>query len=293
MVGIKKGKSEDKTEGKEPEVKENVTQDAGSQPELTVEESKDGIRRMIKFGKGKGEEVKEEKKEESSEKVAETEEQAPPQKEEPKTETQTPTPPPEGGGESAVPAGDLEKQRAILQSIKDMDFQLKKNNEEIQNLKQQVETITRELDDLVSLYEIVSEQMNPFVGLSKVTKQRLEALEKFTTEVEELKNRLEDLELFVGKMPPQPSKEETAPQEKTKETPEPVTSMQIEGTSKPPMEQPLQPDVKNIPSPAQQSVESSTSDNELDGLIEAAFRDLSFEDEIDKIIEKFLEEVGS
>ena len=43
--------------------------------------------------------------------------------------------------------------------------------------------------------------MNPFVGLSKVTKQRLEALEKFTEEFEKLKSRLEDLEILVGILP--------------------------------------------------------------------------------------------
>jgi len=43
--------------------------------------------------------------------------------------------------------------------------------------------------------------MNPFVGLSKVTKQRLEALEKFSEEFESIKSRLEDLEMMVGKLP--------------------------------------------------------------------------------------------
>ena len=39
--------------------------------------------------------------------------------------------------------------------------------------------------------------MNPFVGLSKVTKKRIEALENFTKEVEELKTRIGDLEAFA------------------------------------------------------------------------------------------------
>jgi len=41
--------------------------------------------------------------------------------------------------------------------------------------------------------------MNPFVGLSKVTKKRIEALENFTKEVEELKTRINDLELTLEK----------------------------------------------------------------------------------------------
>ncbi len=56
--------------------------------------------------------------------------------------------------------------------------------------------ITKDLDDLVSLYEIVSEQMNPFVGLSKVTKKRIDALENFTAEIEEVKGRMGDLEIM-------------------------------------------------------------------------------------------------
>ena len=39
--------------------------------------------------------------------------------------------------------------------------------------------------------------MNPFVGLSKVTKKRIEALENFTKEVEDLKNRMNDIEAFA------------------------------------------------------------------------------------------------
>ena len=66
----------------------------------------------------------------------------------------------------------LEQKRAILQSIKDFDFQIKKNQEEITAVNNKLDAVSKDLDDLVSLYEIVSEQMNPFVGLSKVTKKR-------------------------------------------------------------------------------------------------------------------------
>ena len=91
----------------------------------------------------------------------------------------------------------LEQKRAILQSIKDFDFQIKKNQEEITGVNKKLDSVTKDLDDLVSLYEIVSEQMNPFVGLSKVTKKRIDALENFTKEIDDLKNRMGDIESFA------------------------------------------------------------------------------------------------
>lgn len=93
----------------------------------------------------------------------------------------------------------LEQKRAILQSIKDFDFQIKKNQEDISSINQKIESVSKDLDDLVSLYEIVSEQMNPFVGLSKVTKKRIDALENFTKEIEDLKDRTAELESFAEK----------------------------------------------------------------------------------------------
>ena len=94
----------------------------------------------------------------------------------------------------------LEQKRAMLQSIKDFDFQIKKNQEDINNLNQKLDGMSKDLDDLVSLYEIVSEQMNPFVGLSKVTKKRLDSLENFTKEIDTVKNRVGDLESFAERM---------------------------------------------------------------------------------------------
>jgi flagellar protein FlaC len=94
---------------------------------------------------------------------------------------------------------DLEQRRTMLQNMKDLDFQIKKNQEEITTLLEKVENLSKDLDDLVSLYEIVSEQMNPFVGLSKVTKKRLDALENFTKEVEGVKTRIGDLESVLEK----------------------------------------------------------------------------------------------
>lgn len=94
---------------------------------------------------------------------------------------------------------ELEQRRTMLQNMKDFDFQIKKNQEEITSLLEKVENLSKDLDDLVSLYEIVSEQMNPFVGLSKVTKKRLDALENFTREVEGVKTRIGDLEAVLEK----------------------------------------------------------------------------------------------
>lgn len=94
---------------------------------------------------------------------------------------------------------ELEQRRTILQNLKDFDFQIKKNQEEITNIHQKVESLSKDLDDLVSLYEIVSEQMNPFVGLSKVTKKRLDALENIIKEVDGVKTRIGDIESNLEK----------------------------------------------------------------------------------------------
>jgi len=94
---------------------------------------------------------------------------------------------------------ELEQRRTILQNMKDFDFQIKKNQEDVTKLLEKVENLSKDLDDLVSLYEIVSEQMNPFVGLSKVTKKRIDALENFTKEVDSVKTRIGDLESVIEK----------------------------------------------------------------------------------------------
>ncbi len=98
---------------------------------------------------------------------------------------------------SAAPAStreELEQKRAILQRIKDFDFQIKKNQQDINAVGEKITALSKDLDDLVSLYEIVSEQMNPFVGLSKVTKKRLESLENITRELDTLKDKLSTIE---------------------------------------------------------------------------------------------------
>lgn len=100
----------------------------------------------------------------------------------------------EGAAAPASTREELEQKRAILQRIKDFDFQIKKNQQDINAVGEKISALSKDLDDLVSLYEIVSEQMNPFVGLSKVTKKRLESLENITKEVDTLKEKLSTIE---------------------------------------------------------------------------------------------------
>jgi len=147
----------------------------------------------------------------------------------------------------------LEQKRAMLQSIKDFDFQIKKNQEDINNLNQKLDGMSKDLDDLVSLYEIVSEQMNPFFGLSKVTKKRLDSLENFTKEIDTVKNRVGDLESFAERM-----------------------GMKIEN-----------PEIRkdeNVKIPVE-----TISDMDLDKIIELSMKDIASENAIDLAIDDFIE----
>jgi flagellar protein FlaC len=146
----------------------------------------DNLRRVIKVnGDGQAEEKKVEDSATEPEKKIED-----------KTSNQDPVSSAEIPGDSKAA---LEQKRQILQSIKDFDFQIKKNQETISKLNEKIDGLTKDLDDLVSLYEIVSEQMNPFVGLSKVTKKRIDALENFTHEIEDMKTRMGDIESELEK----------------------------------------------------------------------------------------------
>ena len=156
----------------------------------------------------------------------------------------------------------LEQKRAILQSIKDFDFQIKKNSEDINSLNQKLESITKDLDDLVSLYEIVSEQMNPFVGLSKVTKKRIEALENFTKEIEDLKNRIADIESSA---------------EKTGVNLENIKLQRRESSN------------NNTDKNTADILPKDLSESDLDNIIEKSLDELSLDKEIDIEIENFIE----
>ncbi|MCK5111931.1 MAG: hypothetical protein KAQ84_00165 [Thermoplasmatales archaeon] len=87
-----------------------------------------------------------------------------------------------------------------IHDMKELDSQIKENNDLIRKLEEKVGSISEDMNDLIGLYEIVSGQMNPFVGLSKVTKKRLDVLENFGKEIVTLRNRLDNLEPLVGKI---------------------------------------------------------------------------------------------
>jgi len=190
------------------EEKEQPTSESTTTPK-TVEQSDEKkkedvekLRTVIKVNEGEtpAEKQKEETSAEETPTEGKKEENSPPaeeKKESPKSTN------PKAPQAPAAPAGgsrdDLEQRRNMLQSIKDFDFQIKKNQEEIGKMVEKLDGLTKDLDDLVSLYEIVSEQMNPFVGLSKVTKKRIDALENFTKEIEDIKTRMGDVESVVEK----------------------------------------------------------------------------------------------
>ncbi len=188
----------------------------------------------------------------------------------------------------------LEQKRAMLQSIKDFDFQIKKNQEEITGINKKIESVSRDLDDLVSLYEIVSEQMNPFVGLSKVTKKRIDALENFTSEIDNLKDRMGEVESFAERTGANikketkkinadeegsDKKEESELEEKEVDTPEDIDDNKKEIPA---------PQENNQISFSTRSSETS-SYGDIDSIIEESLYALSQEMRIDRAIDDFIE----
>jgi predicted RNase H-like nuclease (RuvC/YqgF family) len=175
---------------------------------------------------------------------------------------------------------DLEQRRNILQNMKDFDFQIKKNQEELTTINQKVENLSKDLDDLVSLYEIVSEQMNPFVGLSKVTKKRLDALENIIKEVDGVKTRIGDLESNI---------EKNGVSIKSSTTPI---------TEKPPIDKNTKPEASvtgttprtiSVSQPVgipASSIET-LNENELDALLNKSFESILMEQNIDTMINEF------
>jgi len=165
----------------------------------------------------------------------------------------------------------LEQKRAILQNIKDFDFQIKKNESEITNLNKKISSITKDLDDLVSLYEIVSEQMNPFVGLSKVTKKRIDALENFMSDIDDLKNRVGDLESF------------------TEQTTGNFNDLK---NLKESQKESLQKEKDMGPEKFDKNKQSKgLSDEVIDMIIDKSFKAFNFDKEIDKIIDEYVDEI--
>jgi len=190
-------------EKEQPTSGSTATPEAVKQSDEKKKEDIERLRTVIKVNEGEA--PAEEQKEESSLEETPTEgikEESPHPAEEKKEDAAKPTVP-KAPQAPAAPVGgsrdDLEQRRNMLQSIKDFDFQIKKNQDEIGKMVEKLDGLTKDLDDLVSLYEIVSEQMNPFVGLSKVTKKRIDALENFTKEIEDIKTRMGDVESVVEK----------------------------------------------------------------------------------------------
>lgn len=164
---------------------------------------------------------------------------------------------------------ELEQRRAILQNMKDFDFLIKKNQEDITNIANKVESLSKDLDDLVSLYEIVSEQMNPFVGLSKVTKKRLDALENIIKEVDGVKTRIVDLESTLDKTNISLIKSTSQPLPNTTQT---TTTTQETQAVKPS----LQP-----------TAMEQLTEGELDSLLNRSLESLLTEQSIDTMINEF------
>jgi len=211
----------------------------------------------------------------------------------------------------------------MLQSIKDFDFQIKKNQEDIGKTVGKLDGLTKDLDDLVSLYEIVSEQMNPFVGLSKVTKKRIDALENFTKEIEDIKGRMGDVESVVEKGvggitrltkkldEKKPIPESTDADNKLEselenaevqidESPDeaaakPIVETPTEETKDMPSDTVAEPETQvtetvNIPSTSRElpSMSSDLSDDDLDILLSKSLESFFAEQNIDYMINEFL-----
>ncbi len=208
---------------------------------------------------------------------------------------------------------DLEMKRTILQNMKDFDFQIKKNQEDVTKVTEKLDSLSKDLDDLVSLYEIVSEQMNPFVGLSKVTKKRIEALETFTKEIDELKTRIGDLE---GN--PQDTVKKTNDQKPDEPKPSEETSMtdkenqlstktgaealakellakkstELQAKTEVPVEKPI--DKTEEPKPPEQTQmicgfnENVLSADALDEILNTALTNLLYDQKMDTLIDEFI-----
>jgi hypothetical protein len=185
---------------------------------------------------------------------------------------------------------DLEQRRNILQNMKDFDFQIKKNQEDVTKLLEKVENLSKDLDDLVSLYEIVSEQMNPFVGLSKVTKKRIDALENFTKEVDSVKIRMGELESVIekngfstgGNIPLTAVKPSSEVKKTVSDMPAAPTVKTVTPTSIPTVTTVTQTPIEMQPIDGQ-----NLSDNEMDEILSKSLEALFIEQNIDTMINEF------
>jgi flagellar protein FlaC len=272
---------------------EKPTTDKENQEENSpdVEKNPDNLRKVIKVGSSEGQNNEESQK--------------------PKEQKDIPK---ENDSEPSTRES-LEQKRAILQSIKDFDFQIKKNQEDLTLLNKKIDNVTKDLDDLVSLYEIVSEQMNPFVGLSKVTKKRIDALENFTQEIELLKERTGELESFAersGVKLKKPSIEDLSDKKENlnvdSETEDNESSEEIDKSLNEDVEK-SQTELSEVELDNDFSLEisdeesqqpislndvdnnrfSGFSDSDWDIILERAFSDIIPENKIEMIIDEFIE----
>ncbi len=180
----------------------------------------------------------------------------------------------------------------MLQNMKDFDFQIKKNKEDIVKVIDKVDGLSKDLDDLVSLYEIVSEQMNPFVGLSKVTKKRLDALENITADVDTLKTKIGEIESLVencvSTSATLPKVEPLKPLEKKTAT----TAGEQQMTQFPNMT-PATPSINTTiqATNSNQPLATYLPDAELDNLLSKALESYLFEQKIDTLIDEFFRNI--
>lgn len=277
--------TETTVEDKEQPVPEPAAEtETAEQPAKDKKEDVENLRTIIKVnedesqtGEKKEEVPDEEKKEEPSDQKTEEE---PDKTASLKLSVPTATP-------SDDSRSKLEEKRNILQTIKDFDFQIKKNQENVNKAVEKIDGLTKDLDDLVSLYEIVSEQMNPFVGLSKVTKKRIDALENFTREIEDVKTRMGDLESEMEKNLGG-VKRITKDFEKNIDSP----SSKLDNESESELKDKLTPteniDDKSLPSNAMQFVAGDLSNDDLDKILSRSLENLLAEQNIESIINEFL-----
>ena len=277
--------TETTVEDKEQPVPEPAAEtETAEQPAKDKKEDVENLRTIIKVnedesqtGEKKEEVPDEEKKEEPSDQKTEEE---PDKTASLKLSVPTATP-------SDDSRSKLEEKRNILQTIKNFDFQIKKNQENVNKAVEKIDGLTKDLDDLVSLYEIVSEQMNPFVGLSKVTKKRIDALENFTREMEDVKTRMSDLESEMEK-----NLGGVKRIKKDFEKNIDSSSSKLDNESESELKDKLTPteniDGKSLPSNAMQFVAGDLSNDDLDKILSRSLENLLAEQNIESIINEFL-----
>ncbi|HEC81095.1 MAG TPA: hypothetical protein ENI42_01535, partial [Thermoplasmatales archaeon] len=146
---MKKSKSAENAEDVEKKTTDENVQDENIQSveasanESQNKEDKDGIRRIIKLGPEKNNEENTETRDAAGSEEASVENMK--QMEDSGSSGNV-----DEQGEKKVESTSAvvseQNQQVLLQNLKDFDFQLKKNQEEIKNLSEKVESISKDLD---------------------------------------------------------------------------------------------------------------------------------------------------